>query len=103
MRRVCQGFSANNLANLPVTSYRCTSLIWLSLVHADGRRSPGRPEPRSRLSPSPAGLNITEHRMQTTHRFKIGKTVRFTPAGRDRSVPAGNYQVTRLLPPDGID
>lgn len=41
--------------------------------------------------------------MQTTHRFKIGKTVRFTPAGRDRSVPAGNYQVTRLLPPDGVD
>ncbi len=37
------------------------------------------------------------------HRFKVGKTVRFTPGGLNPTAPAGNYEITRLLPADGTD
>ncbi len=38
-----------------------------------------------------------------THRFKVGKTVRFAPRGPERSTPAGQYEIVRLLPADGDD
>ena len=37
------------------------------------------------------------------HRFKVGKTVHFTPRGLDRATPSGQYQIVRLVPADGVD
>ena len=37
------------------------------------------------------------------HRYKIGETVTLMARAFDKSIPPGDYTVTRLLPADGGD
>lgn len=41
--------------------------------------------------------------MQHPHKFKVGRTVRFTPGPMHAGGRGGTYKITRLLPPSGDD